>query len=142
MDRNKIDHVYSFPPNIDAIDAAFQVRGNPRVIYAYAPAIHNPHELHLPPYLIEHEKTHIRQQGADPATWWELYIEEESFRYHEELAAHAAEWAVRKRSREARKCSRDGLLHDTARRLMAPFYNYKPERTVKQAAADLLSCNT
>jgi hypothetical protein len=130
-----IDHKHEFPPNIDAIDAAFHVKEKP-VIYAYGGVIYNPHEVWLPHFIIEHEKVHLARQGVAPDTWWELYIKDEKFRYWEELLAHRRELEVRQRGKDGKKYTRDALVMETARRLVAPFYGYK-EVTLQKAYRDL-----
>jgi hypothetical protein len=132
-----IDHKHEFPPNIDAIDAAFHVKEKP-VIYAYGGVIYNPHRVFLHHFLIEHEKVHLARQGDDPAGWWDRYIKDDVFRYIEELFAHRRELAVRQRGKDGKKYTSYALLKETARRLSAPFYGYK-RVTLKIAECDLLS---
>lgn len=124
-----------FPPNIDAIEAAFRVKDK-AIVYAYAPHIYNPHGLVLHPFIIEHEKVHIRRQGADPGQWWKLYIEVPSFRYEEELVAHVREYECRRYGKDGKRYTKDALLLATARRLAATFYQY--DKTVKQAYDDIV----
>ena len=132
------EHLWAWPPNIDKIDAAFHIRDKLGIVFAYAPAIYNPHEMWLPPFIIEHEKVHIARQGDDPAGWWDRYIKDEEFRYAEELEAHVKEFQVRRRGKDGRKYTRYALLRETARRLMAPFYGYKL-KTIEQAEKDILA---
>lgn len=35
-----------------------------------------------------HEQTHWRQQGDDPAGWWNKYLVDSNFRVEQELAAY------------------------------------------------------
>lgn len=84
--------VYLFPPNYAAINRAFKVRGKP-VIFCYGDTIYNPGRIKVPPQLLVHEAVHSRRQGADPAGWWERYIEDPQFRLEEEIPAHQAEFA-------------------------------------------------
>jgi len=132
-----IDHVHGYPPNIDAIDAAFHTRNAYGVIYAYGNTIYNPFKVWLAPFIIEHEKVHLERQGDDPAGWWDRYIKDEEFRYTEELLAHRREYEVRKRGKDGKKYSRYALLKETAKRLLAPFYGYTM-KTQAQAEAGII----
>lgn len=132
-------HQLGYPPNIDAIDAAFHVREKRGVVYAYGDTIYNPHAVYLPNFILEHEKVHLARQGDDPAGWWDRYIKDEDFRYAEELAAHAREFEFRRRGKDGKRYTRYALLRETAQRLMAPFYNYKP-KTLEQAERDIVNC--
>lgn len=135
----KWDHVYGYPPNIDKIDAAFHVKGKHGILFAYGGTIYNPSEVFLPHFIIEHECVHLRRQGVDPERWWELYIEVPSFRYEEELVAHVREYEVRRRGKDGKRYTKDALLLETARRLIAPFYEYGDAVTLQKARADILS---
>lgn len=84
--------INDYPPNFDAIKAAFPVRGR-GVIYCYGPAIYNPEGVKVAPRLIAHESIHSQRQGRDPAGWWEQYLEDPLFRLAEEILAHRAEYA-------------------------------------------------
>jgi hypothetical protein len=114
--------VKAYPPNIDAIDAAFQVRDKP-VFYAFGDVIYNPKGADITPELTAHEAVHGRRQlagvgliaaGADELQfmqhvlrtspsealkrqavddWWHRYIHEPAFRLEEEIFAHIAEFA-------------------------------------------------
>lgn len=81
--------VISRPPNYDRIAAAFKLV--PGVVFAYAPAIYNPHSVTLMSYIIDHERVHIARQGDAPGAWWDRYIADQAFRLEEELVAHVAE---------------------------------------------------
>ena len=125
------------PPNFEQIVAAFPKATDPGVIFAYGDTIYNPSGSIIPPELIAHEQAHGRQQrdwqaGVD--IWWRQYIADLEFRYHEELYAHVAEMratCVSDRNQRAH------LLMHTARRLIAPLYNYGLTKTYNQALRDL-----
>jgi len=133
------------PPNFEQIRTAFPDADKPGVIFAFGD-IYNPSGAPIPPALIAHEEVHITRQKAlgphagsvtqwsGPELWWQKYIEDTEFRYHEELLAHAAEFKAQRyndRNASAR------LLTATALRLVAPLYNYQPPRTLQQAMRDL-----
>jgi hypothetical protein len=130
------------PPNFELIRAAFPRAENPGVIFAYAGDIYAPGHVTIPAALLAHELVHLERQkelisidqrsGAE--VWWDRYLRDSEFRYHEELLAHVAEYkeqAVGDRN----FCA--GLLVRTAGRLVAPLYNYQPPRTLQEAIKDL-----
>lgn len=125
------------PPNFDAILAAFPDADKPGVIFAYGPDIFNPSGGNIPAALMAHENTHCGRQAAQrPESWWSMYLGDSEFRYQEELLAHAAEYRSQATPRFDRN-ERALLLHFTARRLIAPLYNYQPPRSFSQALRDL-----
>lgn len=85
--------VLLFPPNYAAINRAFNVRGKP-VIFCFGDTVYNPGRIKVPRHLMVHEGVHSRQQGSNPAGWWDRYIVDPSFRLEQEIAAHYAECAV------------------------------------------------
>lgn len=89
-----------YPPLIDAIDAAFNVRGKP-IVFAYGDTIYNPRGGELSPCIVAHEGVHGERQlaydgrGGDPVrAWWYRYIAEPEFRLAEEIPAHVREYVV------------------------------------------------
>src|SRR6266403_4994244 len=82
------------PPNFERIHAVFPNAGDKGVLVAYGEDIFNPSNVHISPALLAHEYRHCaRQWQADPEAWWEKYMTDQEFRYHEELIAHAEEYA-------------------------------------------------
>lgn len=81
---------FSFPPNIDEIREHFPLSG--AELFAYDNVIYNPSKMDIPPWLVDHEKVHFRQQGKDPVGWWRRYFDDEVFRYQQELEAHQIEY--------------------------------------------------
>ena len=108
-------------PNIEEIDAAFQVRGKP-ILFAFGEIIYNPMGVDIAPELMAHEAVHGRRQIAGEGIlaafgqydflrqalktnptealkrraiedWWHRYINEPAFRLEEEIFAHIAEYA-------------------------------------------------
>jgi hypothetical protein len=126
------------PPNFDDIVKVFPGASKPGVIFAYGDTVFCPSGQVFDPVLLAHEEVHSGQQSIDsPAIWWEEYLRDPAFRYHEELYAHAAEIrasATRNRNEWHR------VLHRTAHRLIADLYQYpKPPEgpDFKRALADL-----
>ena len=138
--------VHDLPPNFEQVVAAFPDADKPGVIFAYDGSIYNPSGGFIPPALIAHEDVHLERQrqlgpGAGATTqwsgpdlWWQRYLEDSDFRYHEELLAHAAEFRM---LRYEDRNQGAALLMRTALRLIAPLYRYEPPRTLQQALKDL-----
>lgn len=129
------------PPNFDAILEKFPDADKPGVIFAYGDQIFNPSGIEIPHALIAHEGVHGNRQlsmnfGRHPEAWWDRYLTDPQFRYEEELFAHVAEYKVCAQ-RVTDRNQRARLLLSTARRLIAPLYNYDPPRSLIQAANDL-----
>ena len=138
--------VHDYPPNFQEILRVFPKADMPGVIFAYDGKIYNPSGLNVPPALIAHEAVHLDRQralGPKPGAvtqwsgadlWWDQYLRDDKFRYHEELLAHAAEfWYLRGGDRNVSA----RLLTSTALRLTAPLYNYQPPVSLQQAMKDL-----
>jgi hypothetical protein len=125
------------PPNFEAIRAMFPKSENEGVIFAYAGNIYNPSGAVIPPALIAHEDVHLKRQSElfTPDSWWDLYLCDPEFRYHEELLAHAAEFKMQKGARDRNLGAR--LMISTALRLIAPLYNYVPPVSLQRAMKDL-----
>ena len=62
------------------------------VIFSYGDTIYNPGRRDIPDELIEHESTHMRQQGNNPDAWWDRYIKEPYFRLNQEIEAYTAQY--------------------------------------------------
>ena len=95
------------PPNYELLAKHFPMKGGE--IFTYGNKIYTPGRLSRS--LLVHEKTHVRQQlkmGVE--TWWEKYIEDREFRFHQELEAHRAEFRA------------GGKLLVIAERLASPLY--------------------
>lgn len=124
------------PPNFDVILAAFPNATKPGVIFAYDGNVYAPSGGTIPPALLAHEEVHLKRQtlhGAD--LWWDHYIRDHEFRYHEELAAHVAEFQALKIGNDRNAGA--ALLMRTALRLVAPLYGYTPPVSLQQAMKDL-----
>lgn len=129
--------IKDYPPNILAIDAHFHTMGKP-ILYTYGDAIYNPLDIHVPNYLLAHETVHMMRQMKDgPEAWWTKYIEDQEYRYEEELAAHRVEFAVLADQLTDRN-ARAKLLMATAARLVAPLYAYSGKKLL-QAQKDLMA---
>jgi hypothetical protein len=127
------------PPNFEQILAAFPNADKPGVIFAFGDTIYNPSGIPIPAALLAHETVHCHRQchpgKMSPEIWWTLYIQDNHFRYSEELFAHVAEYKAQKHGLDGNHKAK--LLMATAARLVAPLYNYQPPRSLKQAVFDL-----
>jgi hypothetical protein len=129
------------PPNFEQIVAKFPLAEG-KVLFAWGETIYNPQGIHIPNYLLAHEAIHgMRQLGkiaggdGDPLqTWWTKYIEDEEFRFQEELAAHRVEFAVLSQELRDRN-ARAKLLMATAARLVAPLYGYSNKKLLEAQRA-------
>lgn len=132
----KPEILHEYPPNYDEIVKAFPQCRRSGIIFAYHPNIYVPDGFELSNPLKVHEAVHcIRQERIGVEKWWQLYIDDEKFRYHEELLAHRAEYrAMVKENGNNRKIRRTALKV-VAQRLSSPLYG-KPA-SWKEAAKEI-----
>jgi len=114
--------VVANPPNIDAIDAVFHVKGKPGVIFTYGQTLYNPSGTHISEPLKAHELAHMGQQ-ENPDSWWTRYLVDMEFRLDQELEAHKAEYR-RYCELHADRNMRNSFLTGIAARLSGPLYGW------------------
>lgn len=111
-----------WPPRIEQIEARFGKLPD-SVIFAWGDTIFVPGGAMLPPWLLEHELTHLDQQkdfgGVDP--WWDRYLIDDGFRLEMELEAHQVEYKMFCRAHPDRNL-RVQYLHSIASRLSDELY--------------------
>lgn len=113
-----------YPPNFQKIKKRFgNVVTGGKVIFTYGERIYNPGSAQLTDALFAHERVHADRQiamGIEP--WWDKYIEDNQFRFDEELPAHKAEYEViAKRHLPGAKAT-EHALRAIAERLAGPLY--------------------
>ncbi len=122
--------IKAFPPNYQAINDAFNVRGR-GVIFCYGDRIYNPAGVAVGPDLIAHESVHADRQKAFAGgvdAWWKAYIADPAFRLAEEIPAHVAEFKYWQRQPGADRpvkgyrTAADFHLVTIALRLAGPLY--------------------
>lgn len=144
--------VNAYPPNIDAIDAVFNVRGKP-ILYAWGDIVYQPHPDGDEPIASElraHEREHGQRQlsfmfstSSDRneriAVWWERYLADQAFRLDEEVHAHRAELQhlLDKYPSAGAAWKRQATTH-VASRLRAELYRYEPRLEFHKARRLLL----
>lgn len=80
--------IEGLPPNYAAILKRFpSILGQP-VVFAFGDKLYNPGGFPIAPELMKHEQTHQKQQGDDPAGWWNRYLSEDHFRMNQEIEAY------------------------------------------------------
>lgn len=90
MDKYEI--VEDYPPNYREIQRVFKLRKKDKIVFTYGKKIYNPRGVKMEGHLIAHELTHTKQQGDDPAYWWQRYLNEPEFRKIEELEAYREQY--------------------------------------------------
>lgn len=121
------------PPNFDAIVAKFPFALNEGISFSWglnaggAPVVYCPSLTRIPPLhgvIKAHENVHCQRQGKDEGAiraWWERYLEDDMFRFEEEVLGHRAEWrAWRTYETDPRKL--EHWKHDVASKLAGPLY--------------------
>jgi hypothetical protein len=114
--------IYEMPPQelIDRIVGA-GMRPSPTTLYTYGKNLYVPSGHPVTPDLMAHEETHMRQQGTDPAGWWNLYLNSMTFRLQQETEAYANQYAHLCKIYKDRN-HRSRILMDLARILSGPIY--------------------
>ncbi len=126
------------PPNYDRIVETFPKAAGEGILFAYGEDIFNPSNVKIPAPLVMHEYRHCaRQFMTSPETWWEKYLTDQDFRYHEEVLAHHEEMLEAMKGVPNDRNTLAKVLDRTARRLIAPLYNYDPPRTLRNALHDV-----
>ena len=109
--------VDAYPPNIDKIARALPGARRKGVMFSYGSIIYAPHGTRVSPALKAHEGVHgERQLEIGIEKWWDQYIDDKQFRFHEELLAHRAEYDWWRTFKAANR--RRMALYDIAQRLL------------------------
>lgn len=120
---NGIAIVYNeYPPIIDRIVEVFPMAKKGDVVFAFGDKIYVPSGKPLTHELQCHESVHCERQkeiGVD--VWWQKYLTDLTFRLHEEVLAHRAEYRSICFQYPSRDDRRRGLLH-VAKKLTSPLY--------------------
>ena len=115
--------VKNFPPNHVQICDAIPAARRPGVVFAYGDTIYVPNGKDISHHLKVHEAVHgIRQKEIGVEFWWDKYLNDMRFRYHEELMAHRAEY-LSMICGQANRNQRRAALKTVAQRLASPLYN-------------------
>ena len=121
----KLRIIKAYPPNYPAIRARFPAAGGHGVWFCYGDRIYAPTLTQIPPWIVKHEEVHSRQQevAGGPEAWWRRYLEDDAFRYSEELMGHIAEWeAFKDKVPFPTRKEKERMLEAIARRLSGPLY--------------------
>lgn len=134
--------ITDWPPNIDAIRAAFPLGDRVDLAFAFGDRVYSPGSSTLHASIQAHEQVHCDRQRAmgqfghqfavmpDDRTleWWDHYLKDPQFRLAEEIPAHRAEflwWAARpgaEKPIDGFRSARLYHLHQTAVKLASPLY--------------------
>ena len=114
-----LEIVIDWPPNIEEIRQAFTLHKG--IVFTYGSRVYNPDAGFINPPLMAHEMVHSKQQGDDPAGWWERYLRDVPWRASQEVMAY------RKQFKEIKKVTQDRELRmrwliKVAKDLSGPMY--------------------
>ena len=112
--------VKGYPPNIKEIEKVFNLKGK-KPIFAYSPILYAPMGGDLDHPTIIHEQTHFLQQGDDPKSWWDLYINNKDFRIEQETEAYSNQFQAFKERIEDRN-DQAKYLHILATQFSSDLY--------------------
>lgn len=112
--------IKAYPPNIVEIMKVFPINKN--TVFTYGPDLYAPNiNFELTRDLIIHEETHTRQQGDDPAGWWEKYLVDKQFRLEQEVEAYRNQYRYYCSMHKGRN-ERFNFLRMIASDLASPLY--------------------
>lgn len=98
----------------------FPIKKN--TVFTYGDALYAPNiNFTLPQDLIVHEETHTRQQGEDPAGWWDRYLVDPAFRLEQEVEAYRNQYRFYCKNHKGRN-ERFNFLRIIASDLASPMY--------------------
>jgi len=63
-------------------------------VFTVGSTIFNPSGVIIDEFILAHEQVHAIQQGENPAIWWGKYINDEDFRFEQELKAYRVQYRV------------------------------------------------
>lgn len=80
-----------FPPNYEDIKKTFPEMEVMKPVFCYEDNIYNPFNVRITPDLQVHEEVHSKQQGFNPADWWQRYLNDKEFRTDQEIMAYGTQ---------------------------------------------------
>lgn len=114
------------PPNYDEIKRRLNVNFDDGLVFTYGDTIYTKRTDLLPDVII-HEQVHIKQQALSPSVWWNMYLNDWTFRYTQELEAYREQAKFIKKyilDRNARyKCISE-VAQDFASPIYGPIISY------------------
>lgn len=136
--------VTEHPPNFDDICKVFpSVRTNNNVLFCWGETLYNPSGGNISDSIMAHEELHSLQQKhgkLSPSSWWEKYLWDLTFRYDQELAAHAEEYLHFCKTHKDRN-QQNLYLNLIGNRLAGPLYGnmvkvYTAIKNIRECATD------
>lgn len=79
----------TFPPNYKEIKEVFPDVESYKPVFCFGDVVHNPFNIQVKRDLEIHEAVHSKQQGSEPALWWDRYLKDVEFRLSQEVEAYA-----------------------------------------------------
>lgn len=113
---------YKYPPNYKEIVERFPaVKRMPGVVVTYENVLYVPSGSNIPPDLMVHEETHMKQQNdMGVKEWWKHYFLYDEFRLKQEVEAYHNQFKYAK-LHYGRQQSRK-ILRKIAKDLSCPMY--------------------
>lgn len=115
--------VNTLPPIWEEAHKHFEINDD-ETFYTYGNKLYNPARLNVPPEILAHEETHMRQQQkteGGPAGWWAQYFENKAFRADQEAEAYANQYEEYCKNHKDRN-QRAKYIYELASHLSSPLY--------------------
>lgn len=85
--------IKAYPPNYAEICKVFKIADKKNIVFTYGDTLYRPDRSGaIPNHLRVHERTHEKQQGGDPAGWWNRYLVDKDFRLSQEVEAYRRQY--------------------------------------------------
>lgn len=120
--------IVNYPPNYHKIIKVIPaVRQNNHIVFTYGDTLYNPSGSEIPRDLLAHELVHVEQQGDDPEGWWDRFLAEPDFRFHQELVAYRKQYkyAQKHYTRKVKMLVLDHIANSIAGGMYGQRYTYK-----------------
>lgn len=130
---SKMQIVYDYPPNYEAINKVFDIKDKPGIVFTYGYKLYVPggKSVEVDKHLLIHEETHAAQQTAmGVEKWWEQYLSEPQFRLVNEVEAYRNQYrSMGSLSLRQRKGYLDHIVKDLSGAMygnvVSPEYAYR-----------------
>lgn len=119
----KISESRKKPPILQALIDKFNVDWDKGLLIAWEGKIHSKEPVQQAQKIV-HEATHIREQNRiGNEAWWRLYLEDDTFRFEQEVMAHKEEARFIRENITNREAAFQ-MIRPIAKSLCSPMYGF------------------
>lgn len=118
----------NYPPNYKTIVQVIpKVAQIETIVFTYGDTLYNPAGGDISADLMAHESVHADQQGSNPEAWWQRYLADPEFRFHQEKVAYQKQYkyAQKHYTRRSKILVLDHIANSIAGGMYGERYTYK-----------------